>query len=71
MMNARWDRMKRCDQLPFFYMLKHLASLVVCFLLLPCGAFAQNPYLVTYEGTKGPGAGKHIVLLSGDHEYRS
>ena len=32
---------------------------------------AQNPYLVTYEGTKGPGAGKHIVFLSGDHEYRS
>ena len=23
------------------------------------------------EGTKGPGAGKHIVLLAGDHEYRS
>ncbi len=33
--------------------------------------FAQNPNLVVYEGTKGPGAGKHIVLLAGDHEYRS
>ena len=30
-----------------------------------------NPHLVVYEGSKGPGAGKHIVLLSGDHEYRS
>jgi type 1 glutamine amidotransferase len=30
-----------------------------------------NPHLVTYQGTSGPGAGKHIVLISGDHEYRS
>ena len=35
----------------------------------PCAA--QNPHLVVYEGTKGPGAGKHIVFLAGDHEYRS
>lgn len=26
---------------------------------------------VTYEGEEGPGRGKHIVLLSGDEEYRS
>jgi hypothetical protein len=26
---------------------------------------------VTYEGTNGPGVGKHIVFLSGDEEYRS
>jgi hypothetical protein len=25
----------------------------------------------TYQGKSGPGAGKHIVLLSGDEEYRS
>src|SRR3974390_1589088 len=24
-----------------------------------------------FEGTKGPGKGKHIVLVSGDEEYRS
>jgi len=41
------------------------------FLALPGAAVAQNPHLVVYEGTKGPGAGKHIVLLAGDHEYRS
>ena len=35
------------------------------------GAFAQNPHLVVYQGTSGPGAGKHIVFLAGDHEYRS
>ncbi len=26
---------------------------------------------VTYEGEAGPGAGKHIVFISGDEEYRS
>jgi hypothetical protein len=26
---------------------------------------------VVYEGTKGPGKGKHIVFLAGDDEYRS
>lgn len=31
----------------------------------------DNPYQVTYEGTSGPGVGKHVVLISGDHEYRS
>src|SRR5215207_5809109 len=34
-------------------------------------AFAQNPNLVVYDGGRGPGSGKHIVLLAGDHEYRS
>ena len=34
-------------------------------------ALAQNPNLVVYQGTSGPGAGKHIVFLAGDHEYRS
>ena len=32
---------------------------------------AQNPHLVVYQSDKGPGAGKHIVFLAGDHEYRS
>lgn len=26
---------------------------------------------LVYEGTAGPGVGKHIVFLAGDHEYRS
>jgi ribosomal protein L7/L12 len=29
-----------------------------------------NPWVV-YEGSHGPGKGKHIVLVSGDEEYRS
>ena len=32
---------------------------------------AQAAPGVVYEGGKGPGRGKHIVLLSGDEEYRS
>ena len=33
-------------------------------------ATAQEGPLV-YQGTSGPGVGKHIVFLAGDHEYRS
>ncbi len=36
--------------------------------LLPANA-AEGP--LVYEGTEGPGRGKHIVFLAGDHEYRS
>jgi type 1 glutamine amidotransferase len=34
-------------------------------------ALAQPPNLVVYEGDTGPGRGKHVVFLAGDHEYRS
>ncbi|MEZ6141725.1 MAG: ThuA domain-containing protein [Zavarzinella sp.] len=37
-------------------------------LALATSALAQP---VVYEGTDGPGHGKHIVFLAGDHEYRS
>ncbi len=33
-------------------------------------ARAADPWVV-YEGTQGPGQGKHVVLVSGDEEYRS
>ncbi len=33
-------------------------------------AGAADPWVV-YEGKEGPGKGKHIVLVSGDEEYRS
>jgi hypothetical protein len=29
------------------------------------------PTSLTFRGTRGPGVGKHVVLLSGDEEYRS
>ena len=31
---------------------------------------ADNPWLV-FDGTKGPGKGKHVVFISGDEEYRT
>ena len=30
--------------------------------------FAQS---VVYKGGKGPGQGKHLVLVASDHEYRA
>jgi len=33
-------------------------------------SFAADPW-ITFEGKDGPGKGKHIVLISGDEEYRS
>jgi type 1 glutamine amidotransferase len=33
-------------------------------------SFAADPWIV-YEGSRGPGKGKHVVLVSGDEEYRS
>jgi len=33
-------------------------------------AVAEDPWVV-YPGTEGPGAGKRVVLVSGDEEYRS
>jgi type 1 glutamine amidotransferase len=54
-------------------MQKH-SMLVLAFVgaaLFAAPSWAQNPHLVTYQGDKGPGHGKHIVFLAGDHEYRS
>ena len=39
-------------------------------LALTLTALADDPWLV-FEGKKGPGKGKHVVLVSGDEEYRS
>lgn len=38
--------------------------------LSPSCLSASDPWVV-YDGRSGPGAGKHIVLVSGDEEYRS
>ena len=34
-------------------------------------ADSSNPHLIVYRGDKGPGRGKEIVFIAGDHEYRS
>ena len=48
---------------------------VLCAFALAAGvsayaASAEEPWVV-YDGFEGPGDGKHIVLISGDEEYRS
>ncbi len=55
-----------------------MIRVIVLFCMLAClattsWAYVQesNSYSVVYEGTDGPGVGKHIVLIAGDHEYRS
>jgi hypothetical protein len=53
-------------------MKKSIITLGVCFVahLLPASADSGIGW-ITYPGGKGPGQGKHVVLLSGDEEYRS
>src|SRR6516162_559989 len=46
--------------------LQALAALLICF----HSAHADEPWIV-YDGFDGLGKGKHIVLVSGDEEYRS
>src|SRR5579864_7486976 len=47
-----------------------LALAVALAVILGPPSPAGDPWL-TVEGSHGPGAGKHIVLISGDEEYRS
>jgi len=49
--------------------MKRFASLLLCFGLFAATTHAADR--VVYEGKSGPGKGKHIVLLTGDEEYRS
>jgi hypothetical protein len=39
-------------------------------LALVATTLAEDPWLV-FEGKDGPGKGKHVVLVSGDEEYRT
>ncbi len=43
-------------------------AVTACLATVPVAA--EEPWVV-YEGKEGPGLGKHIVLISGDEEYRS
>jgi type 1 glutamine amidotransferase len=47
-----------------------MAALAALSLLTPPTRAADQPWVV-YEGGDGPGKGKHVVLVSGDEEYRS
>jgi type 1 glutamine amidotransferase len=43
---------------------------LLCLFVIPAVSLAGDPWVV-YSGDEGPGKGKHIVLISGDEEYRS
>src|ERR1700681_301483 len=47
-----------------------LSWLAVLAVLLGSPAQAEDPWVV-FQGSDGPGKGKHVVLVSGDEEYRS
>src|SRR5947199_4521228 len=47
-----------------------IAAFTALIILLGGQSMAADPWVV-YEGSKGPGNGKHIILISGDEEYRS
>jgi hypothetical protein len=52
--------------------LRKQALTILVLALLPFTAWPQDSTSgVVYEGSTGPGKGKHIVLVSGDEEYRS
>lgn len=50
---------------------KLLRAVLALSLMLPFVSSTLARDWVVYEGTSGPGLGKHIVFLSGDEEYRS
>ncbi len=50
--------------------LQPMAIIMVSLNLAAGNVFAQDQW-VCYDGFSGPGKGKHIVLVSGDEEYRS
>ncbi|MCA1697956.1 MAG: hypothetical protein LC790_03245, partial [Actinobacteria bacterium] len=50
--------------------MNHRVAVGLVVVLLPLSARADEHWVV-YDGFVGPGKGKHIVLVAGDHEYRS
>jgi type 1 glutamine amidotransferase len=50
-----------------------MKTVFICLLLTLLNTIAAPapPGGVVHEGSSGPGRGKHIVLIAGDHEYRS
>ena len=48
-----------------------LPFVLVAGLALSATQIQPNPHRIVYQGAQGPGRGKQIVFLAGDHEYRS
>ncbi len=52
------------------FRLARFALIAAAFWTVAAPVFAADPWIVI-EGQSGPGKGKHVVLVSGDEEYRS
>src|SRR5690606_4120145 len=52
-------------------LMKSIKTLTAALMLVAMAATTVKAQGVVYKGKSGLGAGKHIVLLAGDHEYRS
>ncbi|MBM3831490.1 MAG: hypothetical protein FJ406_13285, partial [Verrucomicrobia bacterium] len=48
----------------FMYQITRLLFCLAC-------ALKTSAAPLVFQGTDGPGKGKHLVLIAGDHEYRS
>ena len=57
-------------RLPRSFRLALAAALAAACVTVQTAARAADPWL-TLKGQGGPGQGKHVVLVSGDEEYRS
>lgn len=51
--------------------LLRLAGLALGLLSAAACAQGDQPHSAVYRGVEGPGVGRHVVLISGDEEYRS
>jgi len=51
-------------------LLRHTLPVLFILLAVSPPLAAAHPHRVVYQGTDGPGNGKHVVFLAGDHEYR-
>lgn len=50
---------------------KFILSWACALLMMPCSLVFAAETMLSLKGGDGPGKGKHIVLISGDEEYRS
>jgi len=64
---------KVCTMSSVNQVVRACARFVLLWLVLaaPAGSLWAQQLWVRYQGTEGPGVGKHIVLVAGDDEYRS
>ncbi len=67
----RWRSDVREEQTCFQFVMIFMKRRSLTILMLLMFARCANAESLVYEGTVGPGKGKHIVFLAGDHEYRS